>query len=200
LPTPAAARLRLRPSHGRRLLLVRTRHVARLPARKRNFRGPTRADARRGAFRTDGRAPGVMMTTIEDLRAVGVLASLDVHFARALGRIGGEPQPEVLLAAALVSRHVSHGHVCLDLPRFVRTETVDDAGMPVERHAWPPLAPWLDALRSSPLVTAGDAIAPLVLDAAGRLYLRRYWEHQERLAPAIRGRRGLCGPVARSWP
>jgi exodeoxyribonuclease V alpha subunit len=33
-----------------------------------------------------------------------------------------------------------------------------------------------------------SAATPLVLDDAGRLYLRRYWEHQERLAAAIRAR------------
>jgi exodeoxyribonuclease V alpha subunit len=65
----------------------------------------------------------------------------------------------------------------------------DDKGLPVE-CAWPALDDWRAMLDASPLVAAaGSALAtPLVLDAAGRLYLRRYWEHQARLATAIRTR------------
>src|SRR5206468_794622 len=41
---------------------------------------------------------------------------------------------------------------------------------------------------TSRLVGVGEGETPLVLDAAGRLYLRRYWEHEQRLASAIRER------------
>lgn len=129
-----------------------------------------------------------MDATLESLRAAGVLSPLDEHFARAMGRIAGEERREVLLAAALTSRHVSSGHVCLDLARLVEDGgLVDEAGEPVE-VVWPHPAEWLEALRLSRLVRDDSAATPLVLDDAGRLYLRRYWEHQERLAAAIRAR------------
>ncbi|MFN8627548.1 MAG: exodeoxyribonuclease V subunit alpha [Candidatus Binatia bacterium] len=129
-----------------------------------------------------------MIPTIESLRQAEIISPLDAHFALAMGRIAGEARPEVLLAAALVSRHVGHGHVCLDLARIAAHDgLVDDAGERID-VTWPSLEPWLDALRSSPAIGGGTAPTPMVLDSAGRLYLRRYWAHQEGLAAAIRAR------------
>jgi exodeoxyribonuclease V alpha subunit len=132
------------------------------------------------------------MSALEELRARGVLSELDWHFAEAVARIGGDEQPTVRLAAALASRAVGQGHVCLDLRRLLEGGALaDDAGEAVD-CAWPPLGEWTAALCKSPLVASADAdaVTPLVLDGAGRLYLRRYWEHQTRLAEAIRARAG----------
>ncbi len=138
-----------------------------------------------------------MSGAVELLRARGVLADLDWHFARTVGRVGGERRPAVLLAAALASRAVGQGHVCLDLPRIVNGGfLVDDAGLAVD-CPWPALDQWTAQLRASPLVDAppGDrAATPLVIDAADRIYLRRYWDHQTRLAAAIRLRTSAPQP------
>ena len=132
-----------------------------------------------------------MSGALELLRERGLLADLDWHFASTVARLGGEARHEVVLAAALASRQVGQGHVCLDLPRLIAGGAlVDDSGAPVE-CAWPAVDAWTAGLRESPLVGsgAGDAtVTPLVLDQAGRLYLRRYWRHQTRLAAAIRAR------------
>lgn len=120
------------------------------------------------------------------LRAAGFLSALDEHFARAMGQIGGEDRPEVLLAVALASRQVASGHVCLDLARL--PEARDDEGRPLD-VTWPGLLAWRAALESSPLVVRPDLPdRPLVLDAAGRLYLKRYWEHEARLARGLAAR------------
>lgn len=130
-----------------------------------------------------------MAVTIDTLRARGMLAPLDVHFARAMARIGGDPREDVLLAAAMTSQQVSNGHVCLDLARLAETPALyDEEGGLVAEHPWPALGPWLEALRSSPLVGDSAADTPLVLDDARRLYLRRYWEHEARLAQRLRER------------
>jgi exodeoxyribonuclease V alpha subunit len=130
-----------------------------------------------------------MTVTIDTLRAAGLLSPLDEHFARAMARIGNDGRDEVLLAAALTSQQVSNGHVCLDLARLAAMPILcDEEGRQVAERPWPPLDPWLDALRSSPLVGDGDVATPFVLDAAGRLYLRRYWEHEARLAKALHER------------
>ncbi len=125
------------------------------------------------------------MTAAWDALRGRVLSPLDEHFARAVGRLAGEERADVLLAAALASRQVSRGHVCLELARLVEDPPVDDL-------RWPALAGWIEALRSSGLVadaaTAEREARPLVLDARGRLYLKRYWDHQRRLAAAIRHR------------
>lgn len=130
-----------------------------------------------------------MTVTIEALRTAGVLSALDQHVARAVGRIGGEAREEVLLAVALASRQVGNGHVCLDLPRVAAMPILSaEEGQPLVEQPWPGLDVWLAALRSSPLVGDGSTITPLVLDPAGRLYLRRYWEHEANLADALRAR------------
>jgi len=130
-----------------------------------------------------------MTTTLDALRASHILSPLDEHFARAIGRMAGEARPEVLLAAALVSRHVGNGHVCLDLTRLAEgAALVDDTGAPLPPHTWPALDAWRALLQSSPLVGGFGDVTPLVLDDAGRVYLRRYWTHQVHLAGAIQAR------------
>ena len=142
-----------------------------------------------------------MTATLDALRAAGVLSALDEHFARAMGRIAGESRPEVLLAAALVSRQVSNGHVCLDLSQVAGgAALVDDSGTPLALQSWPPLDAWRATLRSSPLIGASADITPLVLDDADRLYLRRYSAHQERLAAVIQARSVEADTVVdRAW-
>jgi exodeoxyribonuclease V alpha subunit len=55
-------------------------------------------------------------------------------------------------------------------------------------------------LQSSPLVGSPADVTPLVLDDGGRLYLRRYWTHQSRLATAIQTRAVETDAIAdRTW-
>ncbi len=130
-----------------------------------------------------------MTPALRDLREAGALSPLDEHFGRAMARLAGDARPEIELAAALASRDVGNGHVCLDLRRLAEGPVLaDESGVPVVGLSWPDAAAWLAALRESPLVGGAGGVAPLVLDAAGRLYLRRYWEYERRLAEAIRAR------------
>lgn len=130
-----------------------------------------------------------MSDRLERLRAAGVLSSLDVALTRRLSRLGGEGREQVLLAVALASRAVGQGHVCLDLGRTIDGGALrDEAGEVIDGREWPEIEAWVTALRMSTLVTLGvwDAPrAPLVLDDGYRLYLRRYWIHQERLADGL---------------
>jgi exodeoxyribonuclease V alpha subunit len=141
--------------------------------------------------------------TLEQLREADLISPIDVHAATTWCRIGRDERPEVLAAAALASRALAAGHVCLDLRRV--HALVPDSGPPdpvASGLDWPEPGPWREALASSPLVhsdtearsASGDAVRPLVLDEEDRLYLRRYWDHQERLAAAIRARLDGAGP------
>jgi len=129
----------------------------------------------------------VNSSTLDELMNADVLSSLDLHFARAMARLVFEQDERVVLAAALVSRQVQAGHVCLDLPRLCGGQLVLEGAASVVA-AWPALDVWLHALANSALVRAGTGMTPLCLDAAGRLYLRRYFEHQRGLADALLGR------------
>jgi len=125
----------------------------------------------------------------------GVLSDLDVRFARFVAGVAKDDSPEIVLAAALVSRQVDRGHVCADLSelagRVVLPADDDDpeAGPPVIA---PSLTKWRAALEASPVVGADR---PLVIDAAGRLYLERYWRHERALAAALLARAAVEPPV-----
>jgi exodeoxyribonuclease V alpha subunit len=129
-----------------------------------------------------------MSVELPELRALGALSELDVHFASAIARLAGERDQRVLLAAALVSQKVQAGHVCLDLPALCRDETVLETDEGPRAVTWPEPEAWLAALRASPLTAPPPSVAPLHVDGAGRLYLQRYYQHEQRLARSIRER------------
>jgi exodeoxyribonuclease V alpha subunit len=126
----------------------------------------------------------------------GVLGALDVHFARCMLRLAGEKDEALALAAALVSRQVQAGHVCLDLARLCRGElALDvDADLSADDLRWPEFEAWRAALHESALVGPEDSDTPLHLDARGRLFLRRYLEHERSVAGAVRTRAGQRAP------
>jgi exodeoxyribonuclease V alpha subunit len=132
---------------------------------------------------------------LEQLWCYGVLSPLDYHFARSLEALGGANE-ETLFCAALASRAVQMGHVCLDLGRLPDLRFVDrssaEAGAP---FVCPAAERLLAGLQASPLCGDGQAPAPtpLVLDPHGRLYLQRYAQHERRLADALLAR---AQPVA----
>ena len=121
--------------------------------------------------------------TLDDLLRAGALGPLDVRFAEAMARLGGDETPEVCLGAALASRRARAGHVCADLRAVAGTEVDEVQGD--DRPRWPELDGWITALQRSPLVSSPPpevVPTPLVLDGADRLYLARYWQRQVRLA------------------
>ncbi|GAB3480566.1 exodeoxyribonuclease V subunit alpha [Azotobacter salinestris] len=131
----------------------------------------------------------------------GWLRALDRALAGFFGELDESCPPLALLAAALASHQLGHGHVCLDLaatlasPDFALSlppEGEDAARatlLPSEILAGVGLAQWRAALAGSRLVAldgAGEE-APLVL-AGERLYLRRYWNYERAVAAAIGAR------------
>ncbi|WP_107851734.1 exodeoxyribonuclease V subunit alpha [Oceanimonas marisflavi] len=131
---------------------------------------------------------------------LGWLRPLD----RALAVFFIEQQPDtdarVLLAAALASHQLGHGHVCLDLaatlaePDFALSlppegeEGLADVWLPSQWLASLTLEDWRQALACSPLVaTSHEPERPLVLQGE-RLYLRRYWSYEQGVARALAAR------------
>ncbi|MDB4989179.1 MAG: exodeoxyribonuclease subunit alpha [Myxococcaceae bacterium] len=123
---------------------------------------------------------------LEELETTGGFSAIDVELARALCRLAQERSPELALAVAVASREVQAGHVCADLKRLAGQPLGDDASVSSAR--FPELAPWLEQLRRSPLVSCdglGDPARPLVLDHRERLYLARYYDHEQQLAAQL---------------
>ncbi|MEE4634336.1 exodeoxyribonuclease V subunit alpha [Pseudomonas alliivorans] len=135
----------------------------------------------------------------------GWLRALDRAFVAFLSDLDPQADPLVLVAAALTSHQLGHGHVCLDLYETLK-EPDFALSLPPEGdlQSGPMLLPsqllaaldgaaWCQALADSILVArAGDSSVealqkPLVLSDR-RLYLRRYWTYERRIATALRQR------------
>jgi exodeoxyribonuclease V alpha subunit len=137
-----------------------------------------------------------------------------------------DPQadPLVLLAAALTSHQLGHGHVCLDLfetlkePDFALSlppeGDVQTGAMLLPSQLLEALdgEAWCKALQASPLVErwavdgCGGAKPALGVESSERLYLRRYWTYERRIDSALRQRLAVAEatpadlPAALEWP
>ena len=125
--------------------------------------------------------------TIYRLYDKGLLSWLDIHFSKFIERIEGRDDPELSLAAALVSSFTRQGNVCLNLSDLKEKRLLDegDGSSPV---ICPRLDDWIKALRECNAVGRPGEYKPLVLDDSYRLYLFRYWEYQHNLATLIKER------------
>jgi exodeoxyribonuclease V alpha subunit len=127
---------------------------------------------------------------LAELQARGLLELLDVELARALGRIVEPSNPQVELAIALTSRNVRRGHSCFPMDMSAADIWPREAGRPAEL---PDAARWKDLIAVSALTDGG----PLVLDEAGRLYLRRYWQLERDIAHELAVRSSTPPRMAR---
>ncbi|MEQ8763308.1 MAG: exodeoxyribonuclease V subunit alpha [Planctomycetota bacterium] len=116
---------------------------------------------------------------------------IDRQLARLIQRLAPADRSELLaLSAALVSRGRRSGHSCLRLAELAgQILPVEDGP---DFPALPDLRTWRQALSVPEWVGEGDGGEPLVL-ADDRLYLRRDFEAERRVASAIRAR--LDGPA-----
>ncbi len=112
------------------------------------------------------------------------LSALDLHFARFIQGLVGDDTPEIALAAALVSRWRSDGHICLDLAIPAGKILLPGADGSVR---CPELASWRQTLSESPVVGQPGEWKPLILTGT-RLYLYRYWEYENKLATILKQR------------
>jgi exodeoxyribonuclease V alpha subunit len=125
-------------------------------------------------------APRSAIDELDDFRDFG--AALAEGFARRIGelsaRLGASAEGVrwARRAAFAASRATSAGHVCMPVARLARRYGAT-AGQTRE------------ALFASGVVSdgrgQGATSSPLVVDAAGRLYLARYFDYERRLAAAI---------------
>lgn len=127
------------------------------------------------------------LAAIEQARAAGAIRDLDYSLARHLLALAPQPSPALALAIAAVSRANGDGDLCLDLAAAAGGPVLGDApgdaawtGLPAQ-----PLDEWLDALRGSGVVGAPGETQPLVLDAAGRLYLAKYHGFEQAIAAGL---------------
>lgn len=123
-------------------------------------------------------------------------SDLDRHFGRLMTELARQPSEALRLAGALVSHQRGKGHSCLDLTSVAGRRLGEVLGNTEAPSALlPPLAAWKESLRASGVVGSPGEFTPLVIDAAGRLYLHRYWRYETNLAASIRSRSWCRVPV-----
>jgi exodeoxyribonuclease V alpha subunit len=122
---------------------------------------------------------------LHEFNQAGVLLPADVHTARCLARLGGDPDELVSLAAALAVRAPRVGHVSVDLTNVrevAGADTDDDVTL-----SWPEPSLWLERVAASPLVAVGETSADRPLRLIGSsLYLDRYWRDEVAVASDLR--------------
>lgn len=162
------------------------------------------------AHETAVRATGVLA----EFNTSGVLAVADVNVALSIARLCHEPTPENTLALALTVRALRGGSVCLDLATVAEDGfDVDEALVDTAALPWPEPDRWLLGLRDSPMVRVQPAEGPGGRSPAGgvtateedeprplrllgsRLYLDRYFEHEESVRSQLLRRRRATPPV-----
>jgi exodeoxyribonuclease V alpha subunit len=108
------------------------------------------------------------------------LSDIDFQFADFMCRQAECHDPHLVAAAALLSRGVGAGDVCLDLAAAL------DGDAPA--FGVTTIDAWAGKLRSLSVVGTPGEFKPLILDDANRLYLHRYWRYEKELAEAIQKR------------
>ena len=126
-----------------------------------------------------------MSETLSAWREAGLLSALDHRLAATLGRLSGADDESVPLAIALVSQQLRSGHLFLDL-RAMRGR-LQAGPWEISLADIPTPEAWREALLSSSVAGPPGGATPLILEG-DRLYLHRYWDHQDRLARALRAR------------
>lgn len=125
-----------------------------------------------------------MKTALSVLRDSLAISALDAEMALTLADLTGESAESTLLAVALASRATREGHVCADLSALAGTVAAGPDGSELGIR-YPALEDWLETLTASQLVGSDAESTPLVLDARGRLYLRRHFRDERRLAERL---------------
>jgi exodeoxyribonuclease V alpha subunit len=152
-----------------------------------------------------------MLDTLADWADRGWLRRLDAALARFVADVAPSADGVVLLATALVAHLEGQGHTCLALDALLADPagTVgwsEHARLALEaRLAEMPRAAtdWIESLSRCKAVSCdGAGGEPLVL-VGTRLYLRRYWYYERRVASGVKARLAVVEAVdeaaTRGW-
>ena len=140
---------------------------------------------------------------------VGWLRALDRALVLFMLDMQPSAEPLTLLAAALASHQLGHGHVCLDLHETLRSpdaslslppegqQSGEGVQLPSELLRTVTPEHWIQVLAGSALVEVSPVPGtepPLVL-RGHRLYLRRYWNYERQVADSLQQRLSTALPL-----
>ena len=112
------------------------------------------------------------------------ITDTDIHFAGFIAEIDKNDDPDIFLAAALVSRATGNGNVYLDLESVAETPVFLGQNGHWDLKA-PEPSEWSRKIRRCDAVGQPGDFRPLILDEKNRLYLYRYWAYENYLSDAI---------------
>jgi exodeoxyribonuclease V alpha subunit len=116
-----------------------------------------------------------------------IFSRINIHFAHFIANFCGDRDPDIFLAAALVSRAAENGDICIDLndsaEKVILEKQNGNDGL-----ICPKLDRWLEKILTAPVTGRPGQRRPLILDARNRLYLYRSWEYESILAEGIKSR------------
>ena len=124
------------------------------------------------------------MYDVPFLDKTGFFASIDIQFAGFMETMSRGDDPHVALAAALASRNVRYGDICIDLAAYAGKDIEQDSNVQ-DGLRCPDLNTWQESLLKSNIVGEPGDYRPLILDHKNRLYLYRYWEYEKKLGDAL---------------
>jgi exodeoxyribonuclease V alpha subunit len=128
---------------------------------------------------------------LERIRTSEDFDDLAFHFASFVRDHSAAHGDVAALSAALVSRELTSGHICLNLRKPSSLSAPDEAGG-VDWLKLPEYTVLRKRLLSSGMVSEASGELPLVLEGE-RLYLQRYWKYEKRIADELL-RRALAAP------
>lgn len=152
-----------------------------------------------------------ILQLLNDWLELGWIRALDIALVKLLAKLDPDAQPLLLLAIALTSHQLGHGHICLDLQSVLRDADLalllppegqllePQQVLPSQLLAKVSLSSWLTAVHSSVLLYRNQQAAPLVLHE-GRLYLYRYWQYEVSVAQQLVRRIDTLMPLADDFP
>lgn len=118
----------------------------------------------------------------QSLLSSGVVERYSFELAERLARLAQAHPQAVATAAALAGEAMLAGHACVEMTRAVAQV----------RQSWrldmPDAVAWQAQLLESGVAGPAGQYAPLVIDAAGRLFLHRYWRYEHDVADALLAR------------
>ena len=151
-----------------------------------------------------------LFVLLDNWLEAGWIRALDLALVKLLAKLDPEAEPLVLLAIALVSHQLGHGHICLDMHSVLRDPDLalllppegrvleEQPILPSQLLATVSFKQWSAVLGRSALLyqkEQAEGAKPLVM-VDGRLYLYRYWHYESSVAQRLVQRIDTQMPLA----
>ncbi len=138
-----------------------------------------------------------ILSSLKQCANLKLISDLDYHFARFVAEKEPEASADLLLAAALLSNQTGQGDVCVELSAFAGKVLFGSDNHPeIETLLAPDRPAWRRAIQACGQVARPGYRGLMVLDAADRLYLAKYWHFEATVAQALCQRANQAVEVA----